>query len=98
MAQGLAGIITQLQAAEQATQSAGDRGRHIEAATRLARDSLAEARRSVQAIAPHPLATAGLPEAADVAGRWSALHGITAEASPPHQPHQPHHYRGRLSG
>jgi signal transduction histidine kinase len=78
LAQGLTGIITQLQAAEQSGQSAEGR-RHIDLATQLARDSLSEARRSVQAMAPEPLVAARLPEAlAGVAEKWSALHGVPA--------------------
>ena len=79
LAQGLTGIITQLQAAEQSGQSAEGRRRHIDLATQLARDSLSEARRSVQAMAPEPLVAARLPEAlAGVAEKWSALHGVPA--------------------
>jgi signal transduction histidine kinase len=77
LAQGLIGIVTQLEAAEQ-----GDRERHLAAAARLARESLNEARRSVQALRPQPLEDARLPEAiAQVAGAWSELHGVPAEAS-----------------
>ena len=80
LAQGLTGIITQLQAAEQAD-AAGWR-RHVDAATRLARESLTEARRSVRALRPEPLRTARLSEAlADVAQRWSALHGLAVEVT-----------------
>lgn len=77
LAQGLAGIITQLQAAEQAGQDSAEWRRHITAATGLARESLTEARRSVHALRPEPLDTARLSDAlAEVASRWSALHGI----------------------
>jgi signal transduction histidine kinase len=79
LAQGLTGIITQLQAAEQSGQSAEGRRRHIDLATQLARGSLSEARRSVQAMAPEPLVAARLPEAlAGVAEKWSAQHGVPA--------------------
>ncbi|WP_329177992.1 sensor histidine kinase [Streptomyces sp. NBC_01477] len=82
LAQGLIGIVTQLQAAEQA---GGDRDRwrqHFAAATGMARESLAEARRSVDALRPRPLETAGLGEAlAGIADRWSALHGVTVRVS-----------------
>jgi signal transduction histidine kinase len=82
LAQGLAGIITQLQAAEQAGQDPGRWRRHVAAATRLARESLSEARRSVDALRPEPLEAARLPDAlADVAGRWSALNGIPAQVT-----------------
>jgi signal transduction histidine kinase len=81
LAQGLAGIITQLQAAEQAQVPAEWR-RHLTAATGLARDSLTEARRSVQALRPEPLETARLSDAlAAVAERWSALHGVPVQVT-----------------
>jgi signal transduction histidine kinase len=79
LAQGLTGIITQLQAAEQAGQDPAGWRRHVDAATRLARESLSEARRSVDALRPEPLETGRLADAlAGIAERWSALHGITA--------------------
>jgi signal transduction histidine kinase len=77
LAQGLAGIITQLQAAEQACDDPAERRRHFEAATRLARDSLSEARRSVHALRPEPLEQARLGGALrGVAEHWSALNAI----------------------
>ena len=60
LAQGLTGIITQLQAAEQASGDPAGWRRHVAAATRLARESLSEARRSVQALRPEPLERARL--------------------------------------
>jgi signal transduction histidine kinase len=82
LAQGLAGIVTQLQAAEQAAEDPAGWRRHFDAATRLARESLSEARRSVHALRPEPLETARLSEAlTDVAGRWSALHGVAAQVT-----------------
>jgi signal transduction histidine kinase len=88
LAQGLTGIVTQLQAAEQAAeQGPGDPvragwRRHVAAATRLARESLVEARRSVHALRPEPLETALLSEAlAGVAERWSGLNGIPAQVT-----------------
>ncbi|MFB9834582.1 sensor histidine kinase [Actinoallomurus acaciae] len=82
LAQGLTGIITQLQAAEQAGEDAADWRRHVTAATGLARESLTEARRSVHALRPEPLETARLSEAlTGVAGRWSALHGLAVEVT-----------------
>ena len=79
LAQSLAGIITQLQAADQAAQ-AGEQRRHRDAALALARDGLTEARRSVRALRPEPLQQAGRIEdaLAVVASRWSALHGVEA--------------------
>ena len=82
LAQGLIGIVTQLQAAEHASGDPRAWQRHITAATGLARESLTEARRSVHALRPEPLRTARLAEAlTDVANRWSALHGITAQVT-----------------
>jgi signal transduction histidine kinase len=76
LAQGLIGIITQLQAAEHAEHDPDGRRRHLAAAAGLARESLSEARRSVHELRPEPLETARLSEAlAAVAERWSALHG-----------------------
>jgi signal transduction histidine kinase len=77
LAQGLAGIVTQLQAAEQAADDPAGWRRHFAAATTLARESLTEARRSVDALRPEPLETGKLADAlADVASRWSSLHGV----------------------
>jgi signal transduction histidine kinase len=77
LAQGLTGIVAQLQAAEQAEDDAAAWRRHIAAAIGLARESLTEARRSVHELRPEPLATARLGEAlAEVAGRWERLHGV----------------------
>jgi signal transduction histidine kinase len=86
LAQGLTGIVTQLQAAEQAASRApGDLAgwrRHVAAATQLARDSLTEARRSVEALRPEPLECGRLGEAlAGVAERWSTLNGIPAQVT-----------------
>jgi signal transduction histidine kinase len=99
LAQGLAGIITQLEAAQQAhTREAGDGAnyrasygasygasyradweRRVRNATRLARDSLSEARRSVRAVRPEALEDTRLPDAlAEVAERWSAVNGVPA--------------------
>jgi signal transduction histidine kinase len=76
LAQGFAGIVTQLQAAEEAPDE-NARRRHSSAALALARDGLAEARRSVQALRPVALDAARLPEAvANVASGWSARTGI----------------------
>lgn len=61
LAQGLTGIVTQLEAADSADESV--RVRHIDTARSLARESLREARRSVDALAPGRLAEALLPDA-----------------------------------
>ena len=76
LAQGLTGIVTQLEAASAVP---GTAERHVEAAKKLARESLAEARRSVQALRPQPLDSSALPEALDeVVTAWSDLHGLPA--------------------
>jgi signal transduction histidine kinase len=78
LAQSLAGIITQLQAANQVGQDT-ERRRHQEAALALAREGLSEARRSVHALRPEPLQASRIEEAlAVVTERWSRLHGIRA--------------------
>jgi len=80
LAQGLTGIVTQLEAADAADDRPIDRHRHLDQARRLARDSLAEARRSVQALGPQPLVAAALPEAlAEVVDGWSTINGVAAE-------------------
>ena len=81
LAQGLTGIVTQLEAASAAGADAAHDGweRHVEAARKLARESLAEARRSVQALRPQSLDDAGLPEALDeIVTGWSGLHDVKA--------------------
>ena len=71
LAQGLTGIITQLQAAQRAG-AEGPGAHHLHTAIDLARQSLTEARRSVHALTPEPLVGARLPDAMrEIAGRWS---------------------------
>jgi signal transduction histidine kinase len=82
LAQGLTGIITQLQAAEQASEDPARWKHHFSAAQTLARDSLAEARRSVGALRPESLESARLSDALTaVAARWQALHGIPVQVT-----------------
>ena len=79
IAQGLTGIVTQLEAVQQTSNDA-ERERRIDNAKRLARDSLAEARRSVQALRPQALEDSKLPDAlADAVTRWTATSGVLAE-------------------
>jgi signal transduction histidine kinase len=81
LAQGLTGIITQLEAVQQAGPGP-DWERRIGTAARLARHSLSEARRSVRAVRPESLENTRLPEAvADVAGQWSADCGVTSDVT-----------------
>jgi signal transduction histidine kinase len=89
LAQGLTGIITQLEAAEQLRDDPGESQRHVEQAEKLARESLSEARRSVQALRPGQLEGTRLPEAiAQLAKDWSHTSGVpvrietTGEAAP----------------
>jgi signal transduction histidine kinase len=82
LAQGLTGIITQVQAARSAEDRPADRRRHLDNAADLARESLSEARRTVRAVGPEPLEGTGLPDAlADVVERWSERHGVRAEVT-----------------
>ncbi|WP_306206505.1 sensor histidine kinase [Actinoplanes sp. RD1] len=80
LAQGLTGIVTQLEAAEQAADRPADQRRHLTAARHLARDSLTEARRSVYALRPRPLDAATLPDAlVRIAADWSRRQRVAAE-------------------
>jgi signal transduction histidine kinase len=82
LAQGLTGIITQLEAAEQAQGLPEAWRRHLHNASRLARASLAEARRSVEAGRPVALDKAPLPEALATAAReWTALNGVPVDVT-----------------
>ncbi|TDB98727.1 sensor histidine kinase [Actinomadura sp. 7K534] len=76
IAQGLTGIITQLQAAEDSE--------HVRRATALARESLREARRSVQDLAPTHLEHDMLPEALKKITDGRAHLTVTGTAEPLH--------------
>jgi len=90
LAQGLTGIITQLEAAQRTSQDE-EHDRRLGNAKQLARDSLAEARRSVQALRPQALEDARLPEAlAEEAARWSATSGVAAEVTTTGEPRPLH--------
>ncbi|TDV42596.1 sensor histidine kinase [Actinophytocola oryzae] len=79
LAQGLAGILTQLQAAEQTADVPATWHRHVTNAMNLARESLTEARETVHAVEPSMLADARLPDAiSDVTRRWSEVNRIDA--------------------
>ena len=87
IAHGLTGIVTQLEAAEQAEDRPEARQRHVANAIRLARESLSEARRSVEASRPEVLEGASLEEAlADVAKRWSDLSGVPVDVTTTGEP------------
>ena len=80
LAQGLVGIITQLQAAEQTRQRPEESERHLSVARSLARTSLNEARRSVRALRPEQLEEATLAEAlGGLVEAWSQQSTVTAE-------------------
>ena len=81
IAQGLTGIVRQLEVVERFDDpaDADKRRHHLTLARELARESLAEARRSVQAMRPGPLAAAQLPEAlTELTQSWSRTAGIQA--------------------
>lgn len=80
IAQGLTGIITQLQAttATVAADPAGARA-HLDRAASLARYSLGEARRSVRNLGPAALEIDALPEAlAKTVAAWAERTGVSA--------------------
>lgn len=80
LAQGLTGIIAQLEAAEHTRHRPTEWSRHLGQARALARSSLTEARRSVRALRPEQLEDATLPEAIDaLAETWSLHSGVAAD-------------------
>jgi signal transduction histidine kinase len=80
IAQGLAGVITQIEAVQQNWGDDVEMRRHLDNASSLARTALGEARRAVYAIRPAVLEDHRLPEAIrGVAGRWSEMTGIPVE-------------------
>ncbi|MFI9597197.1 sensor histidine kinase [Nonomuraea sp. NPDC052265] len=83
VAQGLTGILTQLEAADEAVGEAPAVRARLATVRELARESLTEARRSVQALRPAPLAaTAQLGTAlSEVAAAWSRASGVPAPVS-----------------
>ncbi|MFJ9694595.1 sensor histidine kinase [Kitasatospora sp. NPDC101183] len=79
IAQGLAGIITQLQAVSSAEDPAAAQ-RHLDRAQALARQSLGEARRSVHGLGPGALEHDALGEALrKTVDEWSERVGVRAE-------------------
>jgi signal transduction histidine kinase len=81
LAQGLTGIITQLQAADRVREHPEAWQHHLDQVKALARDSLAAARRSVAALGPPELEDSRLPDAiADLAERWSKTSGVAVRA------------------
>lgn len=79
LAQGLTGIIAQLQVVANTPDESQAR-EHVHRAIDLARHSLGEARRSVHNLAPVALADAGLPEALkQTVADWGERTGVRAE-------------------
>ena len=85
LAQGFTGVITNLTAAELTTEPPAMNGvsaRYVEDAKRIARDSLAEARRLVWALRPESLDRYSLPEALSrLVLEWSEQTGIEAHGA-----------------
>jgi signal transduction histidine kinase len=80
LAQGLTGIITQLQAADRVREQPEAWQHHMDQVKALARDSLAAARRSVAALGPPELEDSRLPDAiADLAARWSTTSAVPVQ-------------------
>ncbi|HEX7098239.1 MAG TPA: sensor histidine kinase [Acidimicrobiia bacterium] len=80
IAQGLVGVITQLEAAEHVIADRAALERHLQNATRLARESLLEARRAVRGAAPLQLEGRTLPQAiAEVVEKWSSVNEVAVE-------------------
>ena len=79
LAQGLTGIIAQLEAAEHTRHRPEEWSRHLAQARTLARSNLTDARRSVRALRPEQLEDSSLPEAiATLARTWSEQTAIAA--------------------
>ena len=77
LAQGLIGIVTQLEAAEQARNVPAEWGRHLDQARELARSGVMAARRSVRAMRPEQLENTPLVEAIEgLARSWRQTSGI----------------------
>lgn len=83
IAQGLIGVVTQLEAAANVRADEVEFDRHLDNAERLARESLVEARRAVRAAMPIQLeGNQSLHTAlGDVVGSWTALSGVPVEWS-----------------
>jgi signal transduction histidine kinase len=82
VAQGLTGILTQLEAADAELGDAPDVRSRLDTVRALARESLTEARRSVQALRPAPLEEAELGSALhDIAATWTRATGVPATVS-----------------
>ncbi|HKF74751.1 MAG TPA: sensor histidine kinase [Terriglobales bacterium] len=77
VAQGLTGIVTQLEAAEAGGGRPDQWRPHVVRAGALARESLREARRALQALGPEPLQGTRLPDAiAEMARGWAETSAV----------------------
>ncbi|RSM98736.1 two-component sensor histidine kinase [Nonomuraea sp. WAC 01424] len=82
VAQGLTGILTQVEAADEAADDVPAVRARLATVRELAKESLTEARRSVQALRPAPLAAAQLGSAlSEVAAAWSRASRVPASVS-----------------
>jgi signal transduction histidine kinase len=78
LAQELAAMIRQLHAADRVRDQPEQWQHHMDQVQMLARRSLSEARRSVQALRPAPLEKSRLPDAiAEMAEAWSRTSGVS---------------------
>ncbi|MER7245520.1 sensor histidine kinase [Kribbella sp. NPDC000426] len=94
IAQGLTGIIAQLQVVANTSDPATVKD-HVGMATELARHSLGEARRSVHNLAPVGLSNDGLPEALrKIVDQWAERNGVRAEFT---VTGPPQHLHGEIS-
>lgn len=94
IAQGLTGIIAQLQVVANTSDPATVKD-HVGLATDLARHSLGEARRSVHNLAPVGLSNDGLPEALrKIVEQWSGRSAVRAEFT---VTGTPQHLHGEIS-
>ncbi|MGI8418651.1 MAG: sensor histidine kinase [Nakamurella sp.] len=79
VAQGLVAIVTQLEAINESELSASSLRRRVDSAKDLARQSLGEARRAVDALQPPALDDQSLPAAVTaLVGSWSQLNDVDA--------------------
>ncbi|MFI6802825.1 sensor histidine kinase [Streptosporangium canum] len=79
VAQGLAGIVTQLEAADEVASDPDAVRRRLAVARGLARESLKEVRRSLDDLRPGPLAASRLPEAlSTLVSGWDETHEVPA--------------------
>ncbi|MER6943886.1 sensor histidine kinase [Nonomuraea sp. NPDC000554] len=82
IAQGLTAILTQLEAADSTIDDVPATRSRLNTVRTLARESLNEARRSVQALRPAPLDEAQLATALhDIAGKWTRTTGVPASVT-----------------